>query len=684
MRGHAVTRIAGWDTHGLPVEIEVEKALQLSGKKDIEAYGVEAFNRLCRESVFTYKHEWEELSDRIGYWLDYAHPYVTCTPQYIESVWWLLRRLFDRELLVRGHRVLPYCPRCGTVLSSHELSLGYEEIRDKSIYVTFPLEDGSGRELVVWTTTPWTLPSNVAAAVHPDQEYGTYLLPDGRRVILATARAAAVLALGKDAPVPVPKATFPGSALIGLRYRRPLDVVPLPETAAHSVVVAGAFVTADEGSGIVHMAPAFGADDFAMGQTHGLALVRPVAADGTFQGTTWPELEGRLVTADETNELIIRELKRRGRHLRTEAHVHSYPHCWRCKSKLIYYARDSWFVRTSAVKDRLLALNRGITWHPPEVGSGPFRGLAREQRRLGAVARPVLGHAAPVWVSRPGSRSVVEVIGSFAELAARVGRPLPAGFDPHKPFIDALHLARAGRRDDAPGARGDRHLVRLRLDAVRPVALSVRARGRVRAALPGRFHLRGGGSDPGLVLFAARDRRHGLRPGALSPRRGERAGPGRAGSEDVEEPGQRGGSMGRHREFGADTVRLYLLASSQVWLPKRVRPQRDPGRGRRLPQHPPAHLRVLRPLRPDRGGPLGGADRREPAPRPVDREPAGPVVRLTGLALAGLRRDGRGPGRHGLHRRRPLQLVRPAERARFWAPDGTRIRGRWPRSASAW
>ncbi|HEY3935773.1 MAG TPA: class I tRNA ligase family protein, partial [Gemmatimonadales bacterium] len=293
MLGKRVTRIAGWDTHGLPVELEVEKQLGFKGKKDIEEYGVAEFNRRCLESVFTYRDEWVELSNRIGYWLDYDRAYVTCTRPYIESVWALLKKLHERQLLYRGHRVLPYCPRCGTTLSSHELALGYEEIRDRSVFVTFPVDDDSRRELVIWTTTPWTLPSNVAVAVNPELEYGTFQLPDGRLLVAATTRAALMKELGAGEE---PVERFSGASLVGLHYRRPLDVVPLAASGAHSIVVPGDFVTATDGSGLVHMAPAFGSDDFASGQEHGLALLRPVAADGTFSGTTWPELEGRLVT----------------------------------------------------------------------------------------------------------------------------------------------------------------------------------------------------------------------------------------------------------------------------------------------------------------------------------------------------------------------------------------------------
>ena len=241
MEGKSVTRIAGWDTHGLPVEIEVEKDLQLNGKKAIEAFGVREFNARARQSVFKYQEEWESLSDRIAYWLDYDHPYITCNNDYVESVWWLLGRLHQRDLLYRGHRVLPYCPRCGTVLSSHELAQGYEEVTTNSIYLTFPVDDGSGRELLVWTTTPWTLLSNVAVAVNPDLMYGEYQVGD-RIYVLATARSGLPSSSEKGAPSfsdVGPLRTFPGRELVGLRYRRPLDVVPLPEDRASRVVVAG-------------------------------------------------------------------------------------------------------------------------------------------------------------------------------------------------------------------------------------------------------------------------------------------------------------------------------------------------------------------------------------------------------------------------------------------------------------
>ncbi|HET9275030.1 MAG TPA: isoleucine--tRNA ligase [Gemmatimonadales bacterium] len=564
MQGRSVTRIAGWDTHGLPVEIEVEKKLALSGKKDIEAYGVERFNQLCRESVFTYQEDWAALSDRIGYWLDYDRPYITCTPQYIETVWWLLRQLRDKGLLVRGHRVLPYCPRCGTVLSSHELAQGFQDDRDRAIYVTLPLTDGSGRELVVWTTAPWTLLPNMAVVVHPDLEYGVYATPSGRRLVVAKDRAAAVLGLSD----PEPEAVIAGRDLAGLRYEPPFRVVPMPEEGDRWLVVADDWVSATDGSGLVHISPAFGADDYAAGRKHGLGLARPVAADGTFHGTTWPEIEGKLVTADETTDLIIRRLKSEDRHLRTEQVTHSYPHCWRCRSKLIYYARDSWFVRTSAIKGRLLALNAEIGWHPAEMGTGRFGEWLANNVDWALSRDRYWGTPLPVWVSDRDPEHV-EVIGSYAELAEKLGRALPADFDPHKPGIDQLTWPAPGggtmRRvpevidawfDSGSMPYAQWHYPFENEDAFArhfPADLICEGVDQTRGWFYSLLAI-------GAGVFERSPYRNVVVNEQVLDAQGQKMSKSRG---NIVEPWQVLG------EFGADTTRLYFLAASEVWRPKR-------------------------------------------------------------------------------------------------------------------
>jgi len=570
MQGKSVTRIAGWDTHGLPVEIEVEKELKLNGKKAIEAFGVREFNARARQSVFQYQEEWESLSDRIAYWLDYEHPYITCSSDYIETVWWLLARLHQRDLLYRGHRVLPYCPRCGTVLSSHELAQGYEDVTTNSIYVTFPLDDDSGRELLVWTTTPWTLVSNVAVAVHPDLEYGEYEV-GGRRLILATARAGLPSSSEKGAPSFAElgaRRAFPGRELVGLRYLRPLEVVPLPDDRASRVVVPGEFVTADDGTGLVHMAPAFGADDYQAGIEHRLALARPVGADGTFTGTTWPEIEGRLVTDKETNDRIIRRLKRDGRWHLTQPYSHSYPHCWRCSSPLIYYARDSWFVRTSTVKQRMLEINREVDWHPPEVGAGRF-GEWLENNVDWALSRDrYWGTPLPVWVCDRDAGHV-EVVGSYARLAERSGKPLPAGFDPHKPFIDEIAWA----CECGGTMRRTPEVIDAWFDSgSMPFAqwhYPFEQEGEFASHFPADFICEGLDQTRGWFYsllaiatgaFDSPAYRHVVVNGLVLDAEGQKMSKTRGNVVDPWE------MIGR---FGADTVRLYLLASSQVWLPKR-------------------------------------------------------------------------------------------------------------------
>jgi isoleucyl-tRNA synthetase len=431
MRGRHVPRKAGWDTHGLPVEIEAEKKLGISGKREIEALGVARFNEVCRDSVFTYKEEWERLSERIGYWLDYSDPYVTFHPEYIESVWWLLKQLADRDLIYRGYRSVPYCPRCGTALSSHEVAQGYREVEDPSVHFLCSLLDDNGeatdRSILVWTTTPWTIPSNVALAVHPELTYAE-VEHTGRGLIVAESLVEEIF--GEDATV---RRRWPAGELLGLRYRPPLDLVPVTDDEAQAAwrVVPADFVSAEEGTGIVHIAPAFGADDYAAGQEHGLPMLRPVDDAGRFR----PEIGlvgGEFVK--DADARLLDELERRGLLFRRGSSLHSYPHCWRCESPLIYMARDSWYIRTTAVRDRMLENNRQVDWNPPEIGTGRF-GEWLEGNIDWALSRDrYWGTPLPIWVcdADPEHR---EVVGSFAQLAERAGG-LPDGFDPHKPYID--------------------------------------------------------------------------------------------------------------------------------------------------------------------------------------------------------------------------------------------------------
>jgi isoleucyl-tRNA synthetase len=432
MRGHLVERKGGWDTHGLPVEINVEQQLGLHNKHEIEAYGIAEFNKRCRDSVFEYLEDWNRLTERIGFWVDLDNAYRTLDPSYVESVWWALKQIHEKDLLYEGHKVVPYCPRCGTALSSHELALGYKDVVDLSVYVRFPVaEDGgplqAGDELLVWTTTPWTLVSNAAVAVDPELTYvrakvGRLDAP----VVLAEALVERVL--GEDAKV---LARFPGAALDGVRYEPPFPYIKGSEYGerGHTVLL-GDFVTADDGTGLVHTAIAFGEDDFRLGAQYGLTIVNPVTLEGRYDERI-KGYEGRFVKDADAD--LVEDLRASGRLFRAEDYEHSYPHCWRCGTPLLYYAKPSWYIATSRLRDRLLAANQTVGWHPEHVKDGRF-GRWLENNVDWALSRErYWGTPLPVWRSEDNSE--FHVIGSFAELEELSGVKLE---DPHRPFVDDI------------------------------------------------------------------------------------------------------------------------------------------------------------------------------------------------------------------------------------------------------
>ena len=582
MKGFHVGRKAGWDTHGLPVEIEIEKQLGISGKRDIEALGVETFNKLCRESVWKYKGEWEQLSARIGYWLDYSNPYITYSNDYVESVWWALATLYDTKMLVRGHKILPYCPRCETTLSSHEVAQGYQDVEDPSVYLALELTtpDGvpTGARILVWTTTPWTLVSNVALAVHPAMKYVELARRGSKEstVILAEPRVRAVLGEDYEARWDVVR-NWKGAELAKLRYRRPLDWMPYPAGTNHEVIVVEDFVSGDDGTGVVHMAPAFGADDYQAGKRHKLAFLQPVNGRGEFPESL-PVVGGMHVK--KADPAITAVLEDRGVLWKAGTLVHSYPHCWRCGTPLLYYARESWFVSTTSFKDRMMSRNDRVDWHPPEVGSGRF-GEWLENNVDWALSRDrYWGTPLPIWVCDADNTHAV-AIGSYADLAKRTGTPLPESFDPHKPYIDAYTFA-----CDHDGCRGTMKRVPEVVDTwfdsgSMPFAqwhYPFENRTMVERRYPADFIAEGVDQTRGwfysLLAIAT-----GL--GSALPRNGDdQAAPYRAVVVNDMVLDEKGAKMSKHignvvspwevvPRHGADAVRLFLIASSQVWVPRR-------------------------------------------------------------------------------------------------------------------
>jgi isoleucyl-tRNA synthetase len=430
MKGYHVARKAGWDCHGLPVELAVEKELGFSGKQDIEAYGIAEFNAKCRESVTRHTDAFTRLTQRMGYWVDLDDAYRTMDPDYIQSVWWSLKQIFDNGLLVQDFRVAPWCPRCGTGLSDHELAQGYETVVDPSVYVRFPLTGGplAGRaSLLVWTTTPWTLVSNVAVAAHPEVTY--VVATDGTEQVVV-AEPLVEKALGEGWTTTGER--FTGKEMERWTYQRPFQLVDV-DGEAHYVVNAD-YVTTEDGTGLVHQAPAFGADDLATCRAYGLPMVNPVRADGTFEESL-PLVGG--VFFKKADEALTADLKDRGLLFRHVAYEHSYPHCWRCHTALLYYAQPSWYVRTTAVKDALLRENERTNWHPETVKYGRFGDWLNNNIDWALSRNRYWGTPLPIWRCQDDHLTCV---GSLAELSELTGTD-QSGLDPHRPFIDDVTFA---------------------------------------------------------------------------------------------------------------------------------------------------------------------------------------------------------------------------------------------------
>ena len=439
MRGKLVRRKAGWDCHGLPVELEVEKRLGFDGKADIEKYGVEPFNKMCRESVMEYEQVWREMTERIGFWVNLDEAYMTMTNDFVESVWWSLKQLWDKELLYEGYKVVPYCAKDGTPLSSHEVGLGYKDVVDPSIFVRFPLTNAADyglpeeAALLVWTTTPWTLPGNVAAAVAPNLKY---VVVDDEHGPLVVCESLVEKAFGEGAKPRADVSAKTGSELVGLTYKAPFPFLPL-DKPGHRVVT-GDFVTAEDGTGIVHIAPAFGADDLAVAQACDLPVIRTVDSTGHFVDEV--TLLAGLWFKD-ADKVVLEDLTARHLLFKKVDYEHSYPHCWRCRNPLMYYATDSWFIRNTALKERLIEKNQTIDWHPEHIKNGRYGDWLNNLVDWALSRNRYWGTPLPIWTCQDCDHR--HCIGSYAELAEMSTEPLDVespDFDPHRPQVDNITL----------------------------------------------------------------------------------------------------------------------------------------------------------------------------------------------------------------------------------------------------
>lgn len=428
MQGRRVLRKAGWDTHGLPVEIEVEKQLGISSKPEIEAYGIDKFNEKCRESVFSYEKQWRDMTKRMGYFIDMDNPYITLDNNYIESVWWILNGFFKEDFIYEGHKILPYCPRCGTGLASHEVAQGYEEIKSNTVIVAFKRKDAD-EYFLVWTTTPWTLAANVALAVNPEADY---VKAKSHGEVYICAKVLAPKLLGDDYEI---IAEMKGAELEGIEYERLMDFVPVKKKAFF--VTLGDYVTTDDGTGVVHIAPAFGEDDYKIGRAYDLPVLQPVDETGKYTATPWA---GRFVMEEGLDVDIIKWLKDEGKLFKKEKVLHNYPHCWRCHTPLLYYAKPSWYIEVTKIKDRLIENNNGVEWYPDFVGEKRF-GNWLENLNDWAISRSrYWGTPLNIWRCDNEECNHLESVASRADLVAKAQEEISEDIELHRPYVDEVHL----------------------------------------------------------------------------------------------------------------------------------------------------------------------------------------------------------------------------------------------------